>query len=257
MRSYAAFFKKELTEGGRSYKIPLLVLLFLAFGVMNPAIAKLTPWLLELLADSMAESGMIISATTVDVSASWIQFFKNIPMALIVFLLAYGTSFTSEYQSGTLVLVFTKGISRRCVAFAKSSVMLLLWTLGYWLCFAVTLGYNAYFWSHVMLPNLMPWCVYWWLFGVLTICATVFFSMIFNGFAGVAVSVGGFVLLSYLVGMVPIFSKWTPTSLMQGGAVGMGSVEPPLEYLGAALVAVLLSIAFLVAGLLLTDKKEL
>ena len=256
MRSFSAFFKKELTEGVRSYKIPLLALLFFVFGVMNPAIAKLTPWLLELFADSMAESGMIIFATAVDVSASWIQFFKNIPMALIVFLLAYGTSFTSEYQSGTLVLVFTKGIPRRCVVLAKSSAMLLLWTVGYWLCFTVTLGYNAYFWSHAMLPNLMSWCVYWWLFGVLTICASVFFSMLFKGFAGVAVSVGGFVLLSYLVGMVPIFSKWTPTSLMQGGSAVM-SGDSPLAYLGAVILSALLSIVFLLVSLLLMDKKEL
>ena len=51
MRSFIAFFKKELLESARSGKFMILGILFFAFGVMNPAVAKLTPWMLELMAE--------------------------------------------------------------------------------------------------------------------------------------------------------------------------------------------------------------
>ena len=68
---------------------------------MNPAIAKLTPWMMESMADSIAETGLVVTAVEVDAMTSWTQFYKNAPMALIVFLLMFAGILTSEYQSGT------------------------------------------------------------------------------------------------------------------------------------------------------------
>ena len=87
MRSFIAFMKKEFTEQIRTGKVLLLGILFTLFCIMNPAIAKLTPWLMEQLSDTLAESGMIITSVTVTALDSWVQFFKNIPMALIAFVL--------------------------------------------------------------------------------------------------------------------------------------------------------------------------
>ena len=58
MRSFIAFIKKEITEQLRSGRLMILGTLFILFGIMNPAVAKLTPWLLEAMTDSLAESGM-------------------------------------------------------------------------------------------------------------------------------------------------------------------------------------------------------
>ena len=49
-----AFWKKEWLEQLRSGKLIILGILFVLFGIMNPAVAKLTPWLLEAMADSLA-----------------------------------------------------------------------------------------------------------------------------------------------------------------------------------------------------------
>ena len=80
MISLIAFIKKEMMEQLRSGKLMLLGILFVLFGIMNPAIAKITPWLLETMADSLAESGMIVTDVTVSAMDSWVQFFKNIPI---------------------------------------------------------------------------------------------------------------------------------------------------------------------------------
>ena len=71
MKAFLAFTKKELLEQLRSGRIILLGFLFVLLGIMNPAVAKLTPWLLEMLAASLAESGMTVTQTTVTAMDSW------------------------------------------------------------------------------------------------------------------------------------------------------------------------------------------
>ena len=87
MKSLIAFMKKEIMEQIRSGKVMILGILFVMFGVMNPAVAKLTPWLMEIFAESLEGSGIIITEVTVTALDSWMQFYKNIPMALIAFVL--------------------------------------------------------------------------------------------------------------------------------------------------------------------------
>ena len=148
MKSFIAFLKKEVFECIRSGELTFFCILFLIFGIMNPAIAKLTPWMLETLSDSLAEQGMMVTEVTVNALTSWTQFFKNIPIALIVFVFLYSGIFTKEYETNTLILILTKGLSRYKVVFAKFFVMFTMWTIGYLLCFAVTYGYNAFFWDN-------------------------------------------------------------------------------------------------------------
>ena len=131
MKSLLAFIKKETMEQFRSGRLMILGILFVLLGVMNPAVAKITPWLLEILADSLAESGMTVTPVTVSAMDSWVQFFKNMPLGLIVFVLLQSSIFTKEYQSGTLVLSLTKGLERFKVVVSKTVVLTVLWTVGY------------------------------------------------------------------------------------------------------------------------------
>ena len=142
MRAFLAFMKKEWMEQIRSGRFIILAILFVLFGIMNPAVAKLTPWLFEVMSESLEESGMIVTAVEVDAMTSWVQYFKNIPMALIVFVLLESNVFTKEYQSGTLVLALTKGLHRRSVVFAKATVLVSLWTVCYWMQYGITYIYN-------------------------------------------------------------------------------------------------------------------
>ena len=156
MRSVIAFTKKEITEQMRTGKVLFLGILFILFGIMNPAVAKLTPWLMEQLSDSLAESGMIITQVKVTALDSWMQFYKNIPMALIAFVLLEAGIFTKEYRSGTLVLSLTKGLKRSHVVLAKTVTLILLWTASYWLCYGITYAYTVYYWDNSIVSSLMP-----------------------------------------------------------------------------------------------------
>ena len=129
------------------------------------------------MADSLAESGMSVTEVTVDAMTSWQQFFKNLPIGLIVFVLVQSGCFVSEYQKGTLIPVLTKGVSRTKVVTAKTSVLILLWSVCYFGCFGITYAYNAYFWDNGAAKHLLLSAVLCWMFGLMVIAAMVFFSI--------------------------------------------------------------------------------
>ena len=255
MKSFVAFFKKELLQSARGGKLWILIGIFLLFGIMNPAIAKLTPWLMEMMAEELTLSGMSVTAVSADAPASWAQFFKNIPMALIAFVFIYSNIFTKEYSSGTLILVLTKGLSRYKVVIAKSVLMLLLWSMGYWLSFGVTYVCNDVLWDNSIAANLMPAVVHQWLFGVFVIALIVLFSAISSNYIGVLMGTGGCVFALYLAGLVPKIAKYLPTSLMSSAAyVGVASAE---KYTAAAVITAVCSVAFIAVSVPIFNKKQL
>ena len=256
MKRFLAFTQKELLEQFRSGKLLFLGILFLLFGIMNPAVAKLTPWLLEMMTDSLAQSGMTITQFTVNALDSWVQFFKNIPMALIAFVLMEGSIFTREYQTGTLVLGLTKGLPRPTVVISKPLVLTLLWSLGYWLCFMITYSYNAYFWDNAIAHSLMFSVVCWWVFGLWVICLAVLFSVLFTGNTGVLLGTGVVVLICYLLGFFPNVSKYLPTYLAEGNSLIYG-LNDATNYSAALAITSIMCIGCFVASISIFNKKPL
>lgn len=236
MRAFLAFTKKEWMEQLRSGRLMILTILFVLFGIMNPAFAKLTPWLLETMAESLEESGMVITAVEIDALDSWVQFFKNIPMALVVVVLMESGIFAKEYQSGTLVMALTKGLHRYKVVLAKAAVLVTMWTGFYWVNVGITYIYNDYFWDNSIAENLGFALVCWWVFGLWTIALQVFFSTILSTNTGVMVGTGAVVVASYVAGILPKLSQYMPTFLMDGNSLiyGAKAVE---DYTTALLIA--------------------
>ena len=251
-----AFLKKELLEQIRSGKLLFLGILFVLFGVMNPAVAKLTPWLLEIMADSMAESGMTITLSQVTAMDSWVQFFKNIPMALIAFVLMEGSIFTREYSSGTLLLSLTKGLARYKVVVAKALVLTVLWSLGYWLCFLITYGYNAYFWDNSVAQNLPFSVVCWWLFGLWVISLLILFSSLAKENTGVLLGTGGMVLIPSLLSFLPKVQKFLPTQLADGNSLIYGATEIS-KYVPALIIAGAIALVCFAVSIPIFNKKQL
>ncbi len=256
MKSLFAFMKKEWLEAVRSGKIMILTILFVLFGIMNPAIAKLTPWMTDLMADSLAETGIIITEIPVNALTSWTQFFKNIPIGLIAFILIYSNTFTREYQSGTLILMLTKGLSRYKVVLAKSAVMLSLWSLCYSLCFAVTYLYNSYFWDNDIVPGLLPAAAHWWLLGVWMISLIVLFSVLFSHNTGVLLGTGTTVLAAYLAGLFPKMQEYMPTMLMNTGSLLSGATDFE-TYTRAVIITTALSASGIAAGVAVMNRRKL
>ena len=71
MKQLAVFAKKEWMEQVRTGRLWLLLILFVLFGVMSPALAKMTPWMFEMMGDTLKEQGISIEKIEVTAFTSW------------------------------------------------------------------------------------------------------------------------------------------------------------------------------------------
>lgn len=256
MKTFLAFLKKELQESVRRKRVLILGIVFVALGILSPLMAWVTPILFDLFSAALEESGMTITAITVDASTSWVQFFGNIPVALIALFFIYCGSFTKEYSSGTIILVLTKGLSRFKVVLAKCAVMMGLWTAGYWICFLITYVANEMLWDNSVCASIASPVINWWLFGLFVISIVVLFSAIARGYAGVMLGAGGVIFGFIILSIIPKVNEFLPTALMNYTNLLIG-LESPADYVAPVLITVALSIGCVIAAIPLFNKKQL
>ena len=256
MKQLIAFSKKEFLEVWRTGKFLILLLIFILFGIMNPAIAKLTPWMMEQFATSLEESGLIITEVTVDAMTSWTQFYKNIPMGLIAFLLIFSGILTTELQKGTLINMLTKGLSRNFVIIAKVIVMIVLWTLNYWSCFFITYIYNEYFWDNKIANHIYfsAFCIY--LFGIWLITLLMLISTMVTTTSFVTVGTGVVFFIVYMLGLLPDIKIYLPTKLLDSSGL-LASVGKVGDYTISIWVTIIVSIIQLVVAMRVFYKKKI
>ena len=251
----SAFLKKEWMELCRTGRLMILLLVFTLFGIMNPALAKLTPWLMETLSESLADTGLVTTSVNVDAMTSWAQFYKNMPMALIVAVLIFCGIFTQEYQKGTLILVLTKGMSRRKVYGVKALTCLLWWSLYFWLSYGITWLYSGYYWDNGTVSNILTTAALFWVFGVWVFCLIVFFSTLCFETSGVLAGTGMLLLVSYIAGIFPKVQDYLPTKLLECQSLLTESAASSF-FLPALLVTVAMTTAAGVTGMFAFDKKK-
>ena len=256
MRAFLAFLKKEFLAQFRTGKLFILGGVFVLFALMNPAVAKLTPWLMEELSASLALSGMTVTSVTVTALDSWVQFFKNVPMALIVFVILESGIFTGEYRTGTLILSLTKGLDRYKVLVSKTITLSLLWTAGYWLCFGITYGCNSFFWENSIAQNLLLSVTCWWVFGLWVLMLVVLFSALFPSNIGVMGCTAGTVLAFYLLSILPKPAEYLPTMLLDGNSLIYGMAQPA-DYGWALGITAALTVVCFCISIPLFNKKQL
>ncbi len=255
MKSLFAFIKKEFLEQLRSGRLCITVALFVLIGIMNPAIAKLTPWLLETFSESLLESGIVITEPKVSALDSWTQYYKNLPIGLIAFVLLQGAIFTKEYSVGSLVLSLTKGLERYKVVVAKAGILTVIWSFIYWLCFLITHFYSSYYWDNSVAKNLMVSAFCWWLFGMLVISLMTVFSTVSTANTGVLFGTGAVVLLFYVIGLIPKAKKYLPTFLTDGNSLIYGVAEANEYIISIVITAILTIICFAVSVPIFNKKK--
>ena len=256
LSGFITFTGKEFLELRRSGRLLIFIILFVLLGVMNPATAKLTPWLLKSMADSLETSGITVTEYTVTAMDSWVQFFKNMPsMGLLITVVMFGGFFTSEYAKGTLIPLLAKGLSRSAFASAKTFTMLLVWSAGYWLSYGITFAYSDYYWDNSVVKN-YPFAAFGlWLFGVFLLCCIVFFSSFADSGSQVLLGVGAVYIAMTLAGMVGSIRDYLPSFLNQSGDLLTGQAQPS-DYTAAVCVAAAASLALLIASVPFSARRK-
>ncbi len=240
MAPFLAFLKKEFTEQARTGKLALLMIISCLFGIMNPAVAKLTPWLMEQMSSQLAQTGIQFQEIHIDALTSWAQFFKNMPLVLLTFLLLFSNTLTAEFQKGTLVHMVTKGLARWKILAAKACMMATLWTAGYWASFAITYAYNAYFWDNRVAAHLLFAACCFYLSGLWLISIILPASVYLRSGTAVLLAAGAAYLGAYILSLFAGLTYYSPVHLMDAGGLLAGA-GVPADFGAAAVCAIVLA----------------
>ena len=251
-----AFLKKEWMESVRTGRLLILTIIFVLLGIMNPAIAKLTPWLMDMMKESIADSGLAVGEVTVNAMTSWTQYYKNASIVLIVMVLLSSTTFTNEYQKGTLIQVVTKGLSRRKIFFSKLLTGYVTWTVLFLLYTGVTFAYTMYFWGEDEVPNLIYGIVFFWFLGMMIMSLLAMFGTLSSNSGQVLLGTGGFLFITILLGYVPSISKVMPLKLLDGLQL-CNEKALVSDFTGALIFSSVTIVICVIIGMLAFDKKKL
>ena len=196
MKAYFAFTQKELLESLRTYKLLIMIIVFMFFGMLGPLTAKLTPQILE----SLMPAGMQVTMGEPTAFDSWAQFFKNVSqMGFIVVAILFSGIMANEFNRGTLIHPLTKGLPRSTVIFSKFTVASMIWTISYLISFGLSYGYTKYFWDSDGVLNL-PFAIFClWLFGIMFLAVILLGGVIFKSSYGCIMFIGAFIVTLFLL----------------------------------------------------------
>ena len=250
------FLKKEILEQFRRKRVLLLGILFAAFALLGVATAKLTPVIMEMFADEMAASGMTYEITESTIMDAWMQFFKNAAIPLIVVIILWSGSFTSEYQKHTLIPLVTKGLSRTGIFVSKMLTAVLVWTAGYALYLGVFYGYAEFYWGNGTVKHIGLAVTMYWLYGVWLLAIVGLFSSFAETTMQVLLGVGGVFFLVTFLELVPKLPAKLPTALTNGLSLMQGSAKPSDFTTPLIIVSACIVLCF-AGGLAFIRKKKL
>lgn len=253
MSGFTAFMKKEFCEFVRTYKLLIMVTVFLLLGMMNPIIAKITPMLM----DTFLPEGMVLNLPEPSALDSWMQFYKNVPqMGLVILLIVYSGIMANEFANGTLINILTKGLPRKTVILAKFTTAILNWTGAYALCFGVSYVYTEYFWSGANLPNISFAAFCLWLFGVLLLAIVLFGGVLVKSNYGSLLLSGGVVIILYLLNIVPRLAEVNPVMLVSGMSLISGQ-SVVSDFIMPLIMALTITFLFIVSAIVIFDRKQI
>ena len=254
MRAYFAFTKKEFIENLRTYKLMIMIVVFLIFGVMSPLFAKFTPEILKAAGLDASALG-VGTPTAID---SFAQFFKNVgQLGLLVLVIVFSGIMANELSKGTLINILTKGMRRSTVILSKFIMATVIWTVSYLLCLAVTYAYTAYYFTIENISNAFLAFSSMWLFGVLLIAIVILGGVLFKNVYGSLLLTGGIVVVMTIVNIAPKLQKYNPITLSSDNMQLIMAQKATSDVMPAVIICAVLTIVSVIASIMIFNKKQL
>ena len=254
MRSTWVFYRKEMLEMIRSYKLIWIPVVFIILGIMQPLTIHYMPEILKASGDvppGLLESFEIPSAAVVMAQALG----QYGTIGMLVLALGSMNALAGERYSGTAEMILVRPISPAAIVFAKWAALLTL------LVIALGLGAvgAAYYTEQLIGP--LSWndvIVASGVYGLYLLCvvsATLLFSAFLRPPVAAFLALGLMAGLSLGYSLLPSWFDWTPTALsgLSAGILTNGEGYRVGPYLSAGI----LIICCIVGASLLTRNNNL
>ena len=244
MSGFGVLLGKELREQIRTYRLPVVAIVFVLFGISSPVLARFTKELLNLLG-SQAMGGIQIVLPEPVVADAISQLLKNLSQfgILIAILLAMGTV-SSEKERGTAAFILTKPASRLSFLLAKFVAIGITLAVAVAAACAVGALYTALLFedSSLQIVGFVEMAILLWL-AILAYAALTFLGSTLTRSAAGGAGFGFLALvITGIIAALPTVGAYMPTSLL-GPAANLAVGEPP----GVDLVGPLLACALFIA----------
>jgi ABC-2 type transport system permease protein len=130
MRIFGVQLRKELTELWRTRKLIIVIVVLVAFGLMSPILAKITPDLIESMGEGQME-GIIITIPEPTQKDAINQLVQNITQfgLLLAVLMSIG-AIVGERERGQAALMFAHPLPREIFVVAKFAAQAIMFGAG-------------------------------------------------------------------------------------------------------------------------------
>jgi ABC-2 type transport system permease protein len=252
IRQFQALSKKELCESAATFRLYILLAVFLLFGMLSPLIAKATPDLL-----ASIDMGVAIELPEPTALDSWTQFFKNVAqMGMLVLVILYSGIMSNEFSKGTLVNLLTKGLSRSAVVLAKFAAASLVWLASYLICLGACWAYTIYFWGAAEIGDAFLAFAAPWLFGEILIALLMLGGTIFSNVYGSLFTCLGAVVALNILSLIPEASRYNPASLAGGTLALIAGTGDPSQFSPAMAAGAVLAVVLVAATIEVFKRKR-
>jgi ABC-2 type transport system permease protein len=209
MKGWWPFFKKEILEQIRTYRLLIVGGVFLFFGLTTPLTLKYLPEILKMTAKSLQI--IMPPATAADSLAEFAS--TILQLGVLVLILVGMGSIANEYKNGTAFLTLSKPVTRGAFVTAKMAALslnlLLSLLVSGLVCYAYSVwligpaGFGAFMLQNALLALFLVFCL----------SLTLLFSSLFkSGLAagGLAMAV---IVFQALLSSLPVVGDFLPGKL--------------------------------------------
>ena len=215
MNLYTAF-RKEWMESLRSYRLLIVVIVLIIFGLTSPLQALLLP---KVLVSALSAQGDLSSLVpTPTVSSAIAQYVKNMSQfdLILAVLLAMG-AVAQEKDKGTAAMMMVKPLPRGSFLGAKFLGLAAVFAIG-----IAIAGIGAYYYTGLLFEfiPILPWLVlnlFLFVYVLVIIAITLFCSTITNSQAAAAGIAFGIFAVGWIGGAIRGFGKYLPGELSTWG----------------------------------------
>ena len=253
MRTFIIFTKKELLESLRTYRLIIMLIVFMLIGILSPLTALLMPRVIGSLDLGEGVEIILPEPTAMD---GWEQFFSNVGMmGMLILIIVFSGIMANEFSRGTLVNLLTKGLNRTTVILSKFVAATLVWTAAYLICLIVTMAYITFLWE-LDLQNAILAFVSPWLFGLFLIAMLTFGGVLFASFAGSLALTGGMIITLMLLNVAPNIARYNPISLAGSAVALLNGIQSVENFIPTIIICAVAIIIFIIASIVVFGKKR-
>ena len=207
-------FRKEWKELIRTYRLLIVAIVLLFFGLTSPVLAKFTPELMTLI----PTGGITIQMPTPTTLDAITQYVKNMSQfGVILGLLLTMGAVAQEKEKGTAAMILVKPLSRGSFIAAKFVSQAVLFAI----CLVIA-GVAAYYYTLLLFEamNILNWLLlnlFLWVYVLVIVAITLFFStLVKSQIAAGGMALGVFILVSAMGSILGV-GKYLPGELITWG----------------------------------------